>query len=177
MHIIHAAIDIDAPVPEVWKVLTDTASYQHWNPFITSVTGTGFVPGARPTLRIVPQGKKGMTFRPRVTDASPEAGLRWTGHLGLPGLCDARHEFVLTHVPGGRTLLSQSETFTGVLVPALRSMMDPTRRAFEAMNTAVKLRAESAHHGATHAEAWGGGEPTRAVVAGSRVSLALLEGS
>jgi hypothetical protein len=84
-----------------------------------------------------------MTFRPRVSDASPEKRLRWIGHLMMPGLCDAEHEFLLTPSAGGGTELMQRETFRGVLVPLLGSMLEPTREGFEAMNKALRERVEA----------------------------------
>ena len=177
MHTIRATILIEAPVDHVWEVLADSESYQDWNPFITSVTGGDLSTGSRPTLRIVPPGRKAMTFRPRIVEASPEAGLRWVGHLVVPGLCDARHELLLADLPGGRTRLSQVETFRGVLVPVLRGLMEPTRRGFEAMNVAVKARAEARRVPSLESEERSRPAATRAHTADHRLPLGLLQGS
>ena len=145
MRTIEARTVINAPATSVWRVLQDTEQYPVWNPFITAVSGE-LVAGARPTLRIVAQGKAPMTFRPRVVAASPETGLRWLGHLVVPGLCDADHEILLTPAAGGTTRLVQRETFRGALVPFLGGMMAPTRAGFEAMNSALQQRVESREH-------------------------------
>lgn len=145
MRTIEARIIIDAPATAVWQVLQDTERYPIWNPFITAVVGE-LVAGARPTLRIVAQGKAPMTFRPRVVAASPETGLRWLGHLVVPGLCDADHEILLIPAAGGTTMLVQRETFRGALVPFLGGMLAPTGAAFEAMNSALKQRVERREH-------------------------------
>jgi len=142
MRTIEATIVIDAPLTEVWEVLSDGSQYVAWNPFITSVSGD-LEPGARPTLRISPPGKRAMTFRPRITDASPERGLRWRGHLVLPGLCDAEHEFVLTPETPGHSRVPQRETFRGFLVPVLGGMLEPTRHGLEAMHEALRDHVES----------------------------------
>jgi hypothetical protein len=55
----------------------------------------------------------------------------------MPGLFDGRHSFSLTPLAGERTLLQQSETFTGVLVPFAGSILAPTRAGFGAMNQAL----------------------------------------
>ena len=146
MRTIEASTVIDAPVTAVWHVLQDTPKYPDWNPFITSVVGE-LVTGSRPTLRITPRGGRPMTFRPRILEASPERGLRWRGHLLLPGLCDADHEILLTRTRGG-TRLVQRESFRGVLLPFLGGMLEPTREGFEAMNSALQLLVESAGKGA-----------------------------
>jgi hypothetical protein len=142
MRTIEATTVIDAPPSAVWQALTAGEEYSDWNPFITSVSGD-LAPGSRPTLRMAPPGKRAMTFRPRVSDASPEKRLRWIGHLMMPGLCDAEHEFLLTPSAGGGTELMQRETFRGVLVPLLGSMLEPTREGFEAMNKALRERVEA----------------------------------
>jgi hypothetical protein len=142
MRTIEATIDIDAPLEDVWRTLSAGRHYADWNPFITEVTGD-FRVGNRPTLRIAPPGKKAMTFRPRITAASPTAGLRWEGRLVLPGLCDATHEFSLCAESSTRTRLTQRETFRGILTPVLGSMLEPTRNGFIAMNEALRRRVES----------------------------------
>lgn len=139
MRSIEVTAVIDAPPAAVWEVLTAGADYRQWNPFIRDVRGV-FTVGARPRIRVRPVGRRTMTFRPRVVEATPGARLRWIGRLGLPGLCDAEHEFVLTELADGRTQLNQRETFTGVLVPLLGGQLGPTRQGFEAMHEALGRR-------------------------------------
>ena len=81
-----------------------------------------------------------MTFQPWVTAVEEHRYLEWLGRLGVPGLFDGRHSFSLTPLPGGRTLLQQSETFTGVLVPFAGSVLTRTQAGFEAMNEALAQR-------------------------------------
>jgi hypothetical protein len=142
MRTIEATVVIDAPPSVVWDVLVTGEDYAKWNPFITDVSGE-LVAGARPRLRIAPPGKRGMTFRPRVLDATRETRLRWLGRLGLPGLCDGEHEFLLVPTDGGGTQITQRETFRGVLVPALGGMLAPTWQGFHEMNAALRERAEA----------------------------------
>ena len=142
MRTLEATLVIDAPPSLVWDVLVNGEDYAEWNPFVTEVVGE-FVPGARPRLRIAPPGKRGMTFRPRVIDATPTARLRWLGRLGLPGLCDGDHEFLLVETDSGGTQLTQRETFRGVLVPLLGGMLELTRQGIEEMNAALRERAEA----------------------------------
>jgi hypothetical protein len=144
MRVIEASVDIDAPVQEVWRTLSDGDHYADWNPFITVLEGQLQV-GASPLLRIAPPGKKARTFRPRIADASPSTGLRWQGRLLLPGLCDATHEFLLSAESRAGTRLVQRETFRGILVPMLGSMLEPTRQGFVNMHEALRRRVESQH--------------------------------
>jgi hypothetical protein len=81
-----------------------------------------------------------MTFRPRVTAASPGSAFEWLGNLGVPGIFDGRHRFELTATPTG-THVVQRETFGGVLVRPMRRSLDTgTRAGFEAMNAALRRR-------------------------------------
>ena len=65
------------------------------------------------------------------------------GPAGLPGLFDAEHVFTMEAREEGGTRLRQHEVFRGVLVPlAARSLDRGTLPAFEAMNSALKRRAE-----------------------------------
>lgn len=78
-----------------------------------------------------------MTFRPWVTSLDEHRYLEWLARHGMPGVFDGRHSFTLTPTPSGRTLLQQSETFSGVLIPFTGSMITRTRAGFTAMNEAL----------------------------------------
>lgn len=140
-HHLHTEIEIDAAPAKVWDILTDLADYPEWNPFITSSTGTVAV-GQRLVNRLEPPGGKALTFRPTVTEVDEGRVFEWLGRLGLPGLFDGRHRFEL--VPhGDGTRLIQTERFSGLLVPFLRTSLDTrTQAGFRAMNAALKARAE-----------------------------------
>lgn len=129
-------LTINTPVEQVWQTLTDLDGYADWNPFIT--TGTGVVAvGRRLQLQLHPPEGRAMTLNPWVTAVQKHRYLEWLGRLGMPGLFDGRHSFSLTPLPGRRTLLQQSETFTGVLLPVAGSVLPRTRAGFEAMNEAL----------------------------------------
>lgn len=135
MRRIAVVTEIAAPVEVVWARLTDTASFGDWNPFIQSLEGTLAV-GEKLTVRIAPPGGKAMTFRPTVTAVEENRRLEWLGRFLVPGLFDGRHSFTLEPFEGG-TRLTQEETFTGVLVPLMASVLKKTEAGFRAMNEAV----------------------------------------
>jgi hypothetical protein len=138
--VITSHVTIDAPVDAVWRTLTDLAAYSQWNPFITSAAGT-VRRGERLNLTIQPPGGKTMRFQPSVTVVEERRHLEWLGRLLVPGIFDGRHTFVLTPSASGRTLLQQSETFSGVLVPFSGSMLTRTQVGFTTMNEALAARA------------------------------------
>jgi hypothetical protein len=145
--IIRTHITVNAPVEAVWKTLTDLACYQQWNPFITAAAGTVSV-GERLHLRIQSPGAQAMTFKPWVTAVEPHRYLEWLGRTALPGIFDGRHSFRLTPLAGGRSLMQQSETFTGLLIPFAGPLLRRTQDGFIAMNDALATRCtESSKHG------------------------------
>jgi hypothetical protein len=140
---IHTETEINASAEKVWAVLTNFAAYPAWNPFVRIVEGEVSV-GARLQVYIQPSGGSGMLFRPTVLVAKPRQELRWLGRLWLPGLFDGEHSFSIEPLDEGRVRFVQRERFTGLLLPLLSKMLDgDTRRGFEEMNQALKVRAES----------------------------------
>ena len=82
-----------------------------------------------------------MSFAPTVTAVDEGRNLEWLGHLGVPGLFDGRHSFTLEPVDADRTRLTQSERFTGCLVPFTGGLLRRTAAGFEAMNHALATEA------------------------------------
>ena len=142
-HELHTQIDIDAAPETVWSVLTDLGHYSEWNPFIVEASGDVAV-GNQLTNRMQPPGGKAMTIKPAVTAVEPARTFEWLGHLGVRGVFDGRHRFELQATPSGGTRVMHTEQFDGVLVRFMRKTLDTqTHDGFEAMNTALKTRAEA----------------------------------
>jgi hypothetical protein len=139
---IERTIEIEAPPARIWEVLTDFRAHSEWNPFIRSISGRAAV-GARLDLQVTPKGGRTMRFRPIVTAAAPEKSFAWFGTLGMRGIFDGAHSFVLKDLGGGRTSITQSETFTGALVPFFGKGLVKTGAGFDDMNQALKLRCEA----------------------------------
>jgi len=128
-----------AAVEDVWMTLTDLAGFARWNPFIIAAAGDVRV-GGRLDLIILPPGGRATVSRPWVTAVEPPRYLEWLGRAALPGVFDGRHSFTLTPMPGGRTLLQSSGTFTGVLVPFAEGVLNRTCAGLVAMNEALTRR-------------------------------------
>ena len=140
---IDTQIRIAAPPARVWQVLTDFARYPEWNPFIIAVRGKA-QPMERIEVCIRMPGQREHRFKPVVLQATPERALRWLGRVGLPGIFDGEHGFFL-EAEGAGTRFRQTESFQGFLVPLLWRDVGPAASAgFEAMNAALKARAEGA---------------------------------
>jgi hypothetical protein len=135
-------IEIEASPDAVWRELADTASYGDWNPFVRRLDGE-LVAGSRIEVEITPPDGRAMTFKPKVLAAEPGRELRWLGHLLVRGVFDGEHSFVIEPLGEGRSRLTQAERFSGLLVRPLGGGLGKTERGFEAMNKALKARAEA----------------------------------
>ena len=140
---IYTEINIDAPKEVVWAALTNTDEHAKWNPFIKEFKGEIKV-GSKLDVTIQPPGGSAMRFRPVVLEATTNEELRWIGKLGFKGVFDGEHYFQLEEQADGSTLLRHGETFTGMLTDLLYfiSLEENATKGFEAMNLALKQRAE-----------------------------------
>ncbi|MEZ4563445.1 MAG: SRPBCC domain-containing protein [Thermomicrobiales bacterium] len=142
-------IAIAAPPEVVWSILTDFTAYPGWNPFIRRISGKQEV-GARLDVDLAPPGGRVMTIRPSVLEVGPQRSLRWLGSVWWPGLFDGEHRFVIEPLGKNQSRFLQSERFSGPLVPLVMPFIGrSTQQGFEAMNQALKERAEAMAHGRT----------------------------
>jgi hypothetical protein len=114
------------PLSRLWGVLTDTAAYPQWNPFVRALRGP-LVVGGRIEVELQLPGRKLQSFNPRVVAMEAGRSFTWLGHLGPTGVFDGRHTFTVQPDGDGARLV-QAERLSGILVPALRRLLgDATR--------------------------------------------------
>ena len=140
---LHTHIEIAASPERVWKILTNFAAYQEWNPFIRRVTCANLKADEQIEIALLPPGGEGWTFAPTLISVHPERELKWLGRFIFPGLFDGEHRFVIEPLDAHHVRFVQSEQFRGLLVPLFGNMLEKTRAGFEEMNRALKTRAES----------------------------------
>lgn len=140
---ISSEITIAADATAVWNLLADLPGYGSWNPFVRSASGV-LSPGQRLDLKLyIPDGMK-MRIRPRLITVIEEREIRWIGHLGISGLFDGDHRFLVSPLDAERTLLRQEEIFSGLLVPVFGSWIGGgALRGFAAMNEAARQHLEA----------------------------------
>ena len=141
------SIEIAAPPTTVWRILTDFDAYPSWNPFVKSISGSQH-PGTTLSVTLQPEGGRAMTLKPRLLVFDAPVELRWKGQVLLPGIFDAEHSFQLSALESNRTLFRHEETFSGLLVPLTfrGALKRGTERSFEALNRALKHRAEGSRN-------------------------------
>ncbi|MBD3383776.1 SRPBCC domain-containing protein [candidate division KSB1 bacterium] len=136
-------IKINASPQRVWEVLTDLASYSLWNPFVRNALGR-VQEGEQLQVFIKPPDSRGMTFKPVVKEVVPQRRFSWLGHLMVPGLFDGEHIFEIDPISEEEVRFIQRERFRGIFVPLLlKGIGTKTEKGFEAMNQALKSRAEN----------------------------------
>ena len=136
---ISATIEIAAPPEQVWAVLADLASYPEWNPVYREVSGQ-LTPGNKITIHSTqPVTGHTMTVKVKVLTAEPAAELRWVS--SVLGLMTSEHSFILSPTSGG-TRLVQTQTYRGMFTRFPPKTISRIQASFEAINQAVRQRAE-----------------------------------
>ena len=134
-------IEIQASPDKVWQILTDLDRYPEWNPFIHHAIGKAKV-GEKVDITFL-SGKKDMTLHCTVIKAEPNRELCWNYHVMLPGLWRGEHSFTIEVLAPGHIRFIDKEIFNGLLIPLQAKDIDTnSRRDFEAMDKALKARAE-----------------------------------
>lgn len=135
--VIQTSIRIGATPEKVWNILTDFGEMPNWNPFVQAIEGQAEV-GRKIKVKL-----PGMTFKPVVKAFDKNRRFRWLGHFLVPGIFDGEHYFELEDNGDGTTTFHHGEQFKGWLVPVFKgNMLEKTRQGFEAMNRALKEKAE-----------------------------------
>jgi len=138
---IQTEILINTDITKVWDVLMNFDNYPKWNPFIISISGEPKL-GTRLTVSIKPPGGKEMTFKPKFLNLESNREFRWKGKLGINGIFDGEHYFILESLDKDITKFIQGEKFSGLLVPLVGKMLDKTQKGFQLMNESIKKECE-----------------------------------
>lgn len=139
---IRTEILIQTTAERVWKVLTDFSAYDEWNPYIMTITGELKV-GARLYIKIHSPGGREKRIRPIISSVVPKKKLYWQGKLFFSKLFKGEHCFELEQLEPTLVRFKHYEKFRGALLPLVfQRIKFDTKRGFEEMNRAIKVRAE-----------------------------------
>lgn len=140
---IETQIDIAAPAPKVWSIVSDLGGYSRWNRFIPRATGP-IAKGKHISIYIDPPRGLPMTVHPKILDYDSTGLLRWRGRVLVAGIFDGNHLLEVAPLDSTHARFTQNETFTGLLVPFLAPTLNGSvRHGFLEMNEALKQRAEA----------------------------------
>jgi hypothetical protein len=135
---VQTKVQINAPAKDVRAILYGFADYPKWNPFIIKVDGI-VAEGSQVFVTVKPVGKPEISGKTVVTLMSDNQ-LSWRGSLAIPGLFSGKHDFVIEEVGPATTVFHNNEKMSGMVIPFYD--FKPTEAGFEAMNQALKMRAE-----------------------------------
>jgi hypothetical protein len=139
---VRSEIEISSFPENVWRILTDFATYDQWNPFINKIVG---LPREGDKIEIyleTPGGKK-RKYSPRITKIEEGRELRWFGKSSIPGFLNAEHIFTIEELEPERVHFIQREVFDGLLTRVFGKGLDTdVRQGFIDMNDALKKRVE-----------------------------------
>ena len=143
---VSAEIEINSYPESVWKILTDFATYDQWNPFINKIVGLP-AEGSKIDIYIETPSGKNRKYSPRITKVEEGRELRWSGKSSLPGFLNAEHIFTIEELRPERVRFIQREVFNGLLTRIFGKGVDiDIRQGFQDMNEALKKRAERSSH-------------------------------
>jgi hypothetical protein len=143
---VSAEIEINSYPESVWKILTDFATYDQWNPFINKIIGLP-TEGSKIDIYIETPSGKNRKYSPRITKVEEGRELRWSGKSSLPGFLNAEHIFTIEEMRPERVRFIQREVFKGLLTRIFGKGVDiDVRQGFQDMNDALKKRAERSSH-------------------------------
>ena len=135
-------IGVAASPERVWEIIADLERWSEWNPVNPEASGRIAIGG---TLDLVERldGEPERRMQVKVPDWTPESQLIWDDKRGF--LAKSRRYFELEALGEGQgCLLANGEIFEGFrgedwAAPRRRKL----RAAFEAVNEAIKARAEA----------------------------------
>lgn len=142
MRHIETEVIINAAPEKVWSRLMDFKQYSTWNPFIKSIKGQAFV-DKHIQVEVQTLSGRSMKFEPIVLKNIRNDEFRWQGKLGVKGIFDGEHYFAVEEIGKGQTRFLHGEFFSGFLVGIMGGILRDTKKSFEEMNKALKLKCES----------------------------------
>ena len=143
---VRSEIEINSYPESVWKILTDFATYDQWNPFINKIIGLP-TEGSKIDIYIETPSGKNRKYSPRITKVEEGRELRWFGKSSPPGFLNAEHIFTIEELQPESVRFIQREVFDGLLTRLFGKGLDrDVMQGFQDMNDALKKRAERGSH-------------------------------
>lgn len=135
-------IGIQAPAEVIWEIVSDLERWAEWNPTYPRASGTLRI-GETLSATLVLPGQPPQELRPTVLDWVPNMQLHWQLKL-LGGAIRTIRYIEIEALTETNSIVDNGEIFGGLLGPSLGRRMGRTlRRGFNAMNVALKARAEA----------------------------------
>jgi hypothetical protein len=135
--------EINASPQRVWETLTSFDRYPEWNPQIPAIRGQLEV-GETIRLRLTLPGRPALEVSAKVEQLDPNALLTWRGHVLAPWFFEGYRRFEIRSLGERGVMFTHVEDIHGILGPVFSLLMGPPqRRSHEALNQALRARAEA----------------------------------
>ena len=135
-------VGIQAPAEVVWDIVHDISRWHAWNPTYVQASGEVRI-GQTLTLTLALPGQPEQEIQPKVLDWVPNEQLHWRLTL-MGGLIKTLRYIEITPLVEEGCILDNGEIFGGLMGPSMGKRVGRSvRQGFQAMNVALKARAEA----------------------------------
>ena len=135
-------IGVQAPAELIWEIVHDLHLWEEWNPTYTRASGVIRI-GEPLSLDLALPGQPVQEIRPRVLEWVPNEQLHWQLRL-MGGMIKTVRYIEITTLSEAGCIVDNGEIFGGLMGPSLGKRMGRSvRQGFQAMNEALKARAEA----------------------------------
>ncbi len=135
-------IGINAPDEVVWELLSDVPGWAAWNPLYPRAVGEIRI-GHRWDLDLALPGQPPRTINPVILDWAPFDHIHWRNDM-MRGWVRTVRYLEIEKMGPENVIFSNGEIFDGWMGPsAARRLRRPILNGFEALNEALKARAEA----------------------------------
>jgi len=136
-------IGVQAPPEVIWELIYDIAGWSDWNPLYVKAEGQVRI-GSELILTMVLPGEQPQVIRPVVLEWVPNDQLHWKLRM-MGGLINNTRFIEIEQLDVENCIVSNGELFGGLMGPRVAKRIGrKVYQGFEAMNAALKARAEAA---------------------------------
>jgi hypothetical protein len=135
-------IGIQAPPEVIWGIVHDIGRWHEWNPTYTKAQGQVRI-GETLSMTLELPGQPPQEIRPKVLDWVPNEQLHWQLSF-MGGLIKTLRYIEISPLSEAGCIVDNGELFGGFMGKSLgRRVGRSVRQGFQAMNEALKTRAEA----------------------------------
>jgi hypothetical protein len=136
-------IGVQAPADVIWDLIYNIEGWADWNPLYVKAEGEVHI-GSELSLTMVLPGDEPQVIKPVVLEWVPNDQLHWRLKL-MGGLVSTTRFIEIEILDEASCIVSNGELFAGLLGPRVaKRMARKVYKGFEAMDVALKARAEAA---------------------------------
>ncbi|HIH76562.1 MAG TPA: SRPBCC domain-containing protein [Methanomassiliicoccales archaeon] len=137
---IKGSVMINVPAEKVWTVLSESAMYKEWNPFITQWSGE-LKEGNLLDVTIALPDRPDTKFKSKVMRVESGKEILTKGAI-KKGLLTSEHSFLIETIEDSKCVFSQRIKFTGLMTLFVGKTIKAAQVNLNKMNEELKKRCE-----------------------------------